>query len=143
MCEVILLQVAMARDGPGKAKGARKSSTIAPPPKKRKQGQATSSKKVKGKQVAERSGNTASGLYPKLKLVRDDAIKWHHSYVPYGRYVSDMGINVAALEQNFSQVLERLNNLKMEKLLECPRHANLSMVKDCTQIRMTKGSCLR
>lgn len=120
----------MARDSPGKSKGAGKSSTTDPPPKKHKQGDATSSKQAKGKQIAERSGNTPLGPHPNLKLVQEDIIKWYHSFVPYGRYISKMGINVAALERNFPHVLERLKSLKIDKLLEFPRHANLSMVKE-------------
>ncbi|XP_019259151.1 PREDICTED: uncharacterized protein LOC109237308 [Nicotiana attenuata] len=96
--------VAMARDSTAKGKGVGKSSTTTTPPKKCKHGDG-SSRQAKGKQVA--SGSTKQSR-PRVELVRDDAIKWHDTFVPYGRYVSEMGINVKAIERNFPNVLARL-----------------------------------
>ncbi|XP_070050474.1 uncharacterized protein [Nicotiana tomentosiformis] len=126
LLNMFVVMVAMARDSAAKGKGVGKSSTTAPPPKKCKQGEG-SSRQAKGKQVASESTRP-----PRLRveLVRDDAIKWHDNFVPYGRYVSEMGINVKALERNFPDVLARLVEMKMDKLIECPGPTNLSMVQE-------------
>ncbi|XP_070048961.1 uncharacterized protein [Nicotiana tomentosiformis] len=118
--------VAMARDDAAKGKGVGKSSTTAPPPKKRRQGE-SSSRQAKGKQQASGSERPPR---PRVELVREDAIKWHDTFVPYGRYVSEMGINMKALERNFPDILATLIAKKMDKLLECPGPANLSMVRE-------------
>ncbi|XP_070035756.1 uncharacterized protein [Nicotiana tomentosiformis] len=118
--------VAMARDDAAKGKGVGKSSTTAPPPKKRRQGE-SSSRQAKGKQQASGSERPSR---PRVELVREDAIKWHDTFVPYGRYVSEMGINVKALERNFPDILATLIAKKMDKLLECLGPANLSMVRE-------------
>nr|XP_009793837.1 PREDICTED: uncharacterized protein LOC104240665 [Nicotiana sylvestris] len=96
----------MARDRTSKGKGIGNFSTTSPATKTCKQGE-SSSRQSKGKQAAKRS---QQGLVPSV------------------RYVSKIGINTTALERNFPEILDRLRALKMEKFLECPGPANLSMV---------------
>lgn len=60
----------------------------------------------------------------------DDAKKWYHSFVPYERYIFEVGINVTILEKNFPVVLARMMELKLERFLESLRPANLRMVKE-------------
>lgn len=60
---------------------------------------------------------------------------------PYGRYVFEIEINVTALEKNFPQVLDWLKCLKMDKLLECPGHENMNIVKELYANLNEKGTC--
>nr|XP_033511882.1 uncharacterized protein LOC117276666 [Nicotiana tomentosiformis] len=69
----------MARKG----KGIGKSSTTAPAPKKRKQGE-RSSRQAKGKQVVEGSQRVPLRPRPHLNLSTDEAIAWHRGFVPSG-----------------------------------------------------------
>lgn len=84
-----------------------KSSTTMPPLMKCKQGEATSSKQANDKQVVEGSDKIPTAPRPKVKLLWKDTIKWYNTFVPYGRYISEMGINISALDRNFPMCLSR------------------------------------
>lgn len=65
-----------------------------------------------------------------MKFVYEDDIQWYHNFDLYGRYVSEIRINVTALDRDLPEVLAGLRSLKMKKLFGCPGHENLIMVKE-------------
>ncbi|XP_070015699.1 uncharacterized protein [Nicotiana sylvestris] len=119
----------LARDRTSKGNGIGKSSTTSPTTKKRKHGESFS-RQSKGKQVAKGSQQVPLRPRHRLDLVDAAAIAWHRDFVPSGWYVSEMRINTIALERKFPEILDRLRALKMDKFLECPGPANLSMVRE-------------
>lgn len=134
MCAYLIctsnVSVLMTREGLKKAKATAKPSTTAPSTKKRKHSEVASSKSGKGNQVADPSTRQPRVPRPALQVDRNDAKRWYHSFVPYERYISEMGINTTTLEQHFPTILDRIKELKLHHFLESPGPANLSMVKE-------------